>query len=390
MRKRLAIITTHPIQYNAPIFKLLAQSKKVRPKVFYTWGETVLQSKFDPGFKKEIEWDIDLLEGYDYEFLKNVAKEKGSHHYKGIINPEIIEKINEWHPEAILVYGWKFQSHLKVMRHFKNKIPVWFRGDSTLLDEKKNSKNFLKNILLQWVYRHIDIAFYTGTNNKNYFLQNGLKPHQLIKALHAIDNQRFQNINGRYSLPAQEWKAKLKISNNSFIFLYAGKLELKKGVKTLLKAFMKFTNEPIHLVIVGNGPEEENLKNLYGNINNVTFLDFQNQMMMPVVYQLCDVFVLPSIGPGESWGLSMNEAMAAGKAVIASDRCGGAVDLIINGSNGYIFEAGNADDLFIKMKCLNDKKNDIGKFEEMSLSKIEEFTFQKFVFSIENLMYCNG
>ncbi len=362
----------------------------MQPKIFYTWGETVLQSKFDPGFKKEIEWDIDLLEGYDYEFLKNVAKEKGSHHYKGIINPEIIEKINEWHPEAVLVYGWKFKSHLNVMRHFKNKIPVWFRGDSTLLDEKKNGKNFLKNILLKWVYRHIDIAFYTGTNNKNYFMQNGLKPHQLIKAFHAIDNERFQNINQRYSLPAQEWKAKLKISSNSFVFLYAGKLEQKKGVETLLKAFMKFTNEPIHLVIVGNGPEEETLKNLYGNINNVTFLGFQNQMMMPVVYQLCDAFVLPSIGPGESWGLSMNEAMAAGKAVIASDRCGGAIDLIMNGGNGYIFEAGNADDLFIKMKCLNDKKNDIGKFEEMSLSKIEGFTFQKFVSAIETVMNANG
>ena len=191
-------------------------------------------------------------------------------------------------------------------------------------------------------------------------------------------------------MQAQEWKTTLKISSNSFVFLYAGKLEPKKGVETLLNAFMKFTNEPIHLVIVGNGPEEETLKNLYGKINNVTFLDFQNQMMMPVVYQLCDAFVLPSTGPGESWGLSINEAMAAGKAVIASDRCGGTIDLIINDGNGYIFEARNADDLFIKMKCLIDKKNDIGKFEEMSLSKIEEFTFQKFVSAIETVMNANG
>ena len=172
----------------------MSTSKKVCPKIFYTWGETVLQSKFDPGFKKEIEWDIPLLEGYEYEFLKNTAKEKGSHHYKGIVNPGIVKKINEWQPEAILVYGWKFQSHLKVLRHFKNKIPVWFRGDSTMLDERKNLKSFFKNVFLRWLYKNIDIAFYTGSNNKDYFLQNGLKSHQLVKAFHAVDNERFENL----------------------------------------------------------------------------------------------------------------------------------------------------------------------------------------------------
>src|SRR6185437_9098032 len=121
--KKIAIITTHPIQYNAPFFKLLAESETVRPKIFYTWDESVLQNKYDPDFERSIDWDIPLLEGYEYEFLQNTAREKGSHHYKGIRNPQIIEKINEWKPDAILVYGWKFQSHIKVIRHFKNKIP---------------------------------------------------------------------------------------------------------------------------------------------------------------------------------------------------------------------------------------------------------------------------
>ncbi len=40
------------------------------------------------------------------------------------------------------------------------------------------------------------------------------------------------------------------------------------------------------------------------------FLDFQNQQKMPLVYRLCDIFVLPSMGPGETWGLAVNEAMA--------------------------------------------------------------------------------
>ena len=368
----------------------MTKSKNVYPKIFYTWGETVLQSKHDPGFNKTIEWDIPLLEGYEYEFLDNIAKEKGSHHYKGIINPEIITKINEWKPDALLVYGWKFHSHLKVIRHFKNKVPIWFRGDSTLLDEKKVIKSVLKNILLRWVYKHIDIAFYSGTNNKEYFLQYGLKPYQLVKAFHAIDNERFQNINERYSRPALEWKEKLKISREALVFLFAGKLEPKKGVETLLKASTAFTNEQIHLVVIGNGPKEEDLKKNYAGSAKITFLDFQNQLIMPVVYQLCDIFVLPSTGPGESWGLSINEAMASGKPVIVSDKCGGAIDLVKNEKNGFIFKAGNVEDLALKMKAVIDKKNELGKWGENSLSRINEFTFQNFVMAIEKLMHTNG
>lgn len=64
--KRLAIITTHPIQYNAPLFKLLTQRNNITIKVFYTWGKSVLENKYDPGFKKNIEWDIPLLDGYGF------------------------------------------------------------------------------------------------------------------------------------------------------------------------------------------------------------------------------------------------------------------------------------------------------------------------------------
>src|ERR1022692_4201496 len=127
--RRLAVITTHPVQYNAPLFELLHKHGKVAVKVFYTWGEEVLEKKFDPGFGKIVQWDIPLLNGYDYEFLENTAKEKGSHHFNGIVNPTIIRDIQLWKPDAVLVYGWKFRSHLKVMRYFKNKVPVWFRGD---------------------------------------------------------------------------------------------------------------------------------------------------------------------------------------------------------------------------------------------------------------------
>src|ERR1700744_5873743 len=103
--KRVVIISTHPIQYNAPLFKLLSERKNVQVKVFYTWGQA--QTKvYDPGFGKEREWDIPLLDGYDYEFIENTSAKPGSHHFNGIINPGLIKKIETYNPDDILVIGW--------------------------------------------------------------------------------------------------------------------------------------------------------------------------------------------------------------------------------------------------------------------------------------------
>lgn len=350
----------------------------------------MLQSKYDPDFQRNIEWDIPLLDGYEYEFLENTAKRKGSHHYRGIINPSILEKIEAWKPDALLVYGWKFHSHLRVMRYFKGRIPVWFRGDSTLLDERPGAASRIKKILLQWVYSHIDGAYYTGSNNKSYFRTYGLAGSQLVKAFHAVDNSRFQNTGNRYSSAAHEWKERLKIPSGNIVFLYAGKVEPKKGIETLLLAFGNLRNPNAHLLIAGDGPLQNLLTEKYAALKRVQFIDFQNQQAMPVLYQLCDVFVLPSIGPGESWGLSLNEAMAAGKTVIASDRCGGAIDLIENNRNGFIFEAGNVNDLLQKMQQVMQSKELLPESGINSLEKIQQFNFQQFVEAIENMPEKNG
>jgi hypothetical protein len=110
--KRLAIISTHPIQYNAPSFRLLALDGRVQLKVFYTWEQSRSGGKFDPGFGKNIEWDIPLLEGYDHTFIRNTAADPGPHHFYGMVNPTLNQEVADWKPDAVLVYGWNFSSHL--------------------------------------------------------------------------------------------------------------------------------------------------------------------------------------------------------------------------------------------------------------------------------------
>jgi glycosyltransferase involved in cell wall biosynthesis len=380
---RIAIITTHPIQYYAPVFKLLAQQVEV--KVFYTWGEASIE-KHDPGFNKTIKWDINLLDGYDYQWLQNTSGNPGSHHFNGIINPNIITDIEAWKPNALLVYGWAYKSHLNVMRHFNNKIPVLFRGDSTLLDEKPGLKNAIRSIYLKWVYNTVDYAFYTGINNKAYFTKYGLRDDQLIFAPHAIDNDRFAD-------PKEKEVDKLKyllgLNTDSIVILFAGKLEVKKDPALLLKAFINLNAANTHLLFVGNGVLKEELKQQAILNPNIHFMDFKNQTYMPIIYQTCDIFCLPSIGPGETWGLAVNEAMACSKAVLISDKVGCAPDLVKPDQNGMVFTAGSIKDIGDKLTYLVNKgKMELTYMGNISKHVIEDWSFTNQANAILN--YKNG
>ncbi|MCO5936054.1 glycosyltransferase family 4 protein [Mucilaginibacter sp. RB4R14] len=375
---RLAIITTHPIQYYAPVFKLLSQRGNINIQVFYTWGQQSLD-KHDPGFGKQIIWDVPLLEGYPYHWVPNTAKQPGSHHYKGIVNPGLITLIENYNPDALLVFGWAYQSHLKAIRHFKNRIPVLFRGDSTLLDETGGIRSLVKSVLLKWVYKHVNHAFYVGTSNKAYFKKFGLKESQLSFAPHATDNLRFA---ADRSLEAQHLRQKLGIGTNDLLILFAGKFENKKAPLLLLKAFLLLNKPNVHLLFTGNGILEGPLKAVPNQ--NVHFMDFQNQTYMPVIYQACNLFCLPSGGPGETWGLAVNEAMACNKAILVSDKVGCAVDLVKPGYNGAIFKSGDEKSLLKNLIALTGSANELTELGKHSGIIIKDWDFTKIAIAIEN------
>ena len=316
-------------------------------KVFYTWSQAKDKVQ-DAGFAREIIWDIPLLDGYSYVFVENTAKNPNRHNFWSIKNPRLIQKIQEYDPDAILIFGWNFYSHLKAMRYFKGKVPVWFRGDSHLLDETPGLKQALRRLFLKWVYRHVDKAFYVGTNNKKYFLTHGLKEEQLVHAPHAIDIQRFfDDDEKQYERRAKEWRKELGYKEDDIIILYAGKFEPVKNLELLLEAFNSIYNcnseIKLRLLLIGNGILENLLKAKASQNPLIRFLPFQNQSKMPVVYRLGQLFCLPS--KSETWGLAVNEAMACGRPVIVSDKVGCAADLVKHGYTGFIFNIQDFEEL---------------------------------------------
>lgn len=331
--KRLAVIMTHPIQYYAPLFRLMTERNRVGLRVFYTKPKET--TAFDQAFGRKVSWDIPLLEGYAHDFLPTNSKEN---------TKNLIDSIEQYDPQAILVFGWNPPGHLALMRHFKSKIPVWFRGDSTLLDEQPGFRKMARRLFLKWVYSFVDKAFFVGSQNYEYFRKHGLGASQLIWAAHAIDNKRFMDATGNNEQEAASWRVTLGIPEDHFVVLFAGKLESKKAPELLWEAVTRLNEErtiPVQLIFAGSGVLEEPLKEKAQNQPFVHFIGFQNQSKMPVVYRLGDVVALPSRGPGETWGLAVNEALASGRPVLTSDKVGCHPDLVISGKTGEVFPSGD-------------------------------------------------
>lgn len=345
--KKLAIITTHPIQYNAPLFRLLSERKRIAVKVFYTWGQSA-GTVFDARFGIERSWDIPLLEGYEYEFVNNRSKHPDSNRFWGIINPGLLKQLKHEQYDAVLIYRWSVWSHFYLMQSLDGSPRLFFRGDSTLLNQSESVLSFFKKLLFRFVYRNVDAAFAVGVHNKAYLQACGLKPQQLIDAPHAVENERFAADAARMEQKAMEERRLMGIAEDALVFHYAGKFYGLKQLDVLINAFQQLQGAHYRLLLTGNGEDEKKLRALASTDKRIVLQSFKNQSEMPWVYRMGDVFVLPS--KSETWGLGVNEAMACGRPAIVSNQCGCAPDLIIEGKTGYVFKTGNESDL---LRCLH-------------------------------------
>jgi glycosyltransferase involved in cell wall biosynthesis len=349
---RLAVVVSHPIQYYVPLYRRLAARKDLCIRVFFTWhaAET---AKHDPGFGREVAWDIPLTDRYDYELVENVAAKPGSRHYWGIRNPELIPRVIHWKPDAIHITGYAYASHLKAMRGFHRRgIPVLFRGDSHLLDQHRDWRWQIKKALLRRVYGWTSACLYVGRNNFEYYRELGVPAEKLFYCPHSIEVKRFAEPNDELERQARAWREQLNIPENRTVLLFAGKFEARKQPLELMNAVLGFGDNRVVLLMVGNGPLEKEVAAIAeGNPHRFKVLPFQNQSRMPVVYRLADIFVLPS-AYGETWGLVLNESLACGRRVIASDKVGGAPDLISSQAEGAIFKTGDWNDFRDKVDQL--------------------------------------
>lgn len=163
------------------------------------------------------------------------------------------------------------------------------------------------------------------------------------------------------------------------VILYVGKLSEKKGVTFLLSAFKSVLDEwpEATLVIVGTGDLEVSLKSeaqQLGIADRIWFAGWQGKASVKKYFAACDAVAVPSIidSRGETEGLPvvLLEALASGKPVVAT-RVAGAIDVIVDGENGFLAEPQNPNDL-------GEKINRLLSMNTQTLSKTAQDSVQKY------------
>jgi glycosyltransferase involved in cell wall biosynthesis len=340
--RRLAIVVSHPIQYYAPWFVYLHNHLGWTLRVFYLWDFGVTDQT-DPRFGRTVKWDVDLLSGYEFEWIPNLAHHPGTESFWGLHNPSLTTRLEGWSPDAVMIFGYGWRTLTKLAFCWRG-APLILRGDTHLIGRIASTsiKASLRNGFLQLLFKNYRAFACVGQANRHFYGAHGVPPDHLHTVQHCIDNTRFNSVEKK---EADDWRKTHGIEAKDFVFLFAGKFESKKRPDLLIRAFRE-TNEPsLKLVLIGDGELRATLTELADPDTRITLLPFHNQSQMPVVLHAADVLVLPSQGPGESWGLIVNESMAAGTPAIVSDHVGCAPDLVTDQQTGWVFPAGNQEAL---------------------------------------------
>lgn len=374
---RLAVVAGHPVQYVAPWLAQLAEVNDLEVHVFYLWDFGVVETR-DPGFGITLEWDIPLLEGYSYSFLRNHAKDPGNHHFMGYVNPALAGKISDWKPDVIFLMNYAFLSYFLLLADPRLwRKPILFRGDSHDVGRSKALKPFLAKMLRRTVFSRFSAFLDVGKNNRDYLLASGVSPRRIFHAPHAIDNQRFRMARPRAFEGAKELRSELGISEEKVLICFVGKLIAVKRPLDLLNAFAALPKElarKASLLFVGDGKLKSHLQAAGNRIESLHFLPFQNQSNMPSVYAAADLLVLPS--QSETWGLVVNEAMNMSCPVLVSDHVGCAPDLVIPDETGWIFPTGDVKALIHYLTLAISQPNHLGQMGRNASTRIEQFSFE--------------
>lgn len=209
---------------------------------------------------------------------------------------------------------------------------------------ERRIKNLILRIIPRAIYKHVDLIFSVGRKNREYFLSNGIDEKRIcwIPDVSETPDCEFIDIREIYNIP-----------KTSTLILYLGRLMPQKGVTKLIESFAQLDRDIQYrsfLLIAGDGDDLKECRSLAQklDVKNIAFAGAVNPAERGNYFEQCDIFVYPVtyyMGWVDVWGLTINEAVQHGKAVIATDAVGSAYELIEDGVNGYRVEPGNVEQL---------------------------------------------
>jgi glycosyltransferase involved in cell wall biosynthesis len=318
------------------------------------------------------EWQVQKADlGFDYaeafpgETLENIEPRA------------LAERVTRWlddsDPQAVVIAGYYYPAMRAAarwaQRHGRVSILM---GDSQWVDQRRIAlREWAKG---WWVRRHYDAAFVAGERTAAYLMRMGFPRERLWTGYDVVENQAFVDRAAAARSQGDSLRRRLGLPERYFLFV--GRFAPEKNLPRLLEAYARYRTaagpRAWGLVLVGSGPQEPMLQARAQDLCDVVFAGFQQGDVVSAYYGLASGLVLPSVS--ETWGLVVNEAMAAGLPVLVSHRCGCVPELVRPGVNGYVCDPFDIEHMARLMGVMSSQTADVSNMGEASRQIVALYT----------------
>jgi glycosyltransferase involved in cell wall biosynthesis len=334
---RVLTISSHPIQYGAPLFRIMAAHPKLDFQVAYC-SLRGAEAGFDPEFGANVQWDVPLLDGYKWTHIPN--RGKGSENFLAWRNTGLWKFIRQGNFDAVISHVGYVRATFWIAYLAARSvgIPFIFGTDASSIEPRDESKWKLaaKKIIWPAVFSLAGQVLTASSAGRDMMISLGFPADRVSMTLDTVDNDWW--LKQANAADRDEVRRTLKFSPHEKIILFCAKLQPWKRPMDLLQAFASAAIPDAKLVFAGDGAQRAELEREAATFNisdKVCFLGFLNQSQLPALYKSADLMVIPS--RYEPFGLVVNEAMLCSCPVVASDRVGSVRDLITHGETGYVY-----------------------------------------------------
>ena len=325
MKRRLVITTEIISPYRIPVFNVLAEHPDVDLHVIFL-AET------DPSMRR---WKIYKDEiRFSYEVLPHWRRRVAG--YNVLLNRGVASALDQTQPDVIVCGGYGYLASWQVLgwaRRLKRRVFLW--SESNQQDQRRGMPHV--EMLKRRFIADCSGFVVPGKSAAAYVATFGVPRERIFVAPNAVDNAFFAQQASVARSRAAELRRQFGLPER--YFLCVGRLVFSKGVFDLLDAYSQLAPElraAAELLFVGDGAEQPELEARAAAIHpgTIRFAGFAHREQLAVYYALAEALVFPT--HTDPWGLVVNEAMACGIPIIATDAGGCVVDLVQDGWNGYV------------------------------------------------------
>ncbi len=284
-----------------------------------------------------------------------------------------------WRKDVEMVHlaGWGHPLMLVAMvLAWLRRIPITMETDTPLPVGLPIWKRAVKRLIYPLLFKLPTMFLPGGTRQAAYLCHYGVSPKRIRIAQMTVDVAAISAyVDDFEANRLLQVRAQWELPVDAVVFLYVGRLEPYKGIQELLSAFAACSAAQVALLLVGDGSMQQDLAKAMQSDTRIFYTGRLSGNALLDTFAIADVFVLPS--RFEPWGLVVNEAMACGLPLIATDRVGCVDDLVIEGATGLVVPASSVVSLTKAMMTLSQDRTLREKMAQYARSVISGWTIQK-------------